>query len=163
MDGSCNSSTGLLFVESFPGDFEPSGARIVSADREEGRLRFIIQEHQARSLHYDLRLERNGVFKSWAVPKGVPEEAGVKRLAIQVDDHELEFGAFEGTIPDGEYGAGSIEIWDRGNYETKQWSDNEIVVVLRGRRLDGSYSLIHFPKGGENAWLVFKRSPKHQV
>lgn len=79
--------------------------------------RFVIQEHSARTLHFDFRLERDGVFKSWAIPKGLPERQGVRRLAIRVADHTLAFGDFEGTIPEGEYGAGNVEIWDRGTYE----------------------------------------------
>jgi bifunctional non-homologous end joining protein LigD len=78
---------------------------------------FVIQKHEARTLHYDLRLEKDGVFKSWAVPKGLPEQAGIRRLAVQVEDHSLEFGDFEGEIPAGQYGAGTIEIWDRGSFE----------------------------------------------
>jgi bifunctional non-homologous end joining protein LigD len=87
---------------------------------------FTSEKHHARTLHYDLRLEKDGVFQSWAVPKGVPEEVDVKRLAIQVDDHALEFGDFEGEIPAGEYGAGHVEIWDRGTYESASWSDDVV-------------------------------------
>src|SRR5437867_3722513 len=96
--------------------------------------RFVVQEHQARTHHFDFRLEKDGVFKSWAVPKGLPDAVGVKRLAIQVEDHELEFGAFEGTIPQGEYGAGEIRVWDSGTYELFEWAEDYIRVKLKGAR-----------------------------
>lgn len=102
---------------------------------------FVVQRHHARSRHFDFRLERDGVFKSWAVPKGVPELQGVRRLAIQVEDHSLEFGDFEGVIPEGEYGSGSVEIWDRGVYELHEWYDDRIVFTLFGERLKGTYKL----------------------
>lgn len=107
---------------------------------------------------YDLRLEKDGVFKSWAVPKGVPQEVGVKRLAIQVADHGLEFGDFEGEIPAGEYGAGKVEIWDRGSYHCTSWTDDKISLTFHGTRLQGTCNLIRFPRGGKKAWLIFKRS-----
>jgi bifunctional non-homologous end joining protein LigD len=118
--------------------------------------RFVIQEHQARTHHFDFRLEKDGVLKSWAVPKGVPEEPGVKRLAIQVEDHALEYGGFEGTIPAGEYGAGTVRIWDCGSYEPHEWTRDKIVFTLHGTRLEGTYSLVRFKGGGENQWLLIK-------
>jgi bifunctional non-homologous end joining protein LigD len=120
---------------------------------------FVVQKHEARQLHFDFRLEKEGVLKSWAVPKGVPEKQGEKRLAIQVEDHALEFGKFEGTIPEGQYGAGTVEIWDRGTYETEQWTDDVIVFVLHGQRLRGRYNLVRFPRGGTNAWLMVRAKP----
>ena len=111
--------------------------------------RFVIQKHASRSPHFDFRLERHGVLKSWAVPKGVPEDVGVRRLAIQVDDHGLEFADFEGSIPAGEYGAGTIEVWDRGTYESHEWSDERISFTLHGGKLCGLYNLIRFHRGGE--------------
>ena len=119
-------------------------------------LRFVVQKHAARTLHYDFRLERDGVFRSWAVPKGVPERAGEKRLAIQVEDHTLEFGDFDGTIADGEYGAGRIEIWDRGHYESGDWREENILFTLHGQRYRGQFRLIRFPRGGARAWLLVK-------
>lgn len=127
-----------------------------SSSEGNGPRSFVIQKHRARHLHYDFRLEMNGVLKSWAVPKGLPEDYGEKHLAIQVEDHALEYGRFEGTIPEGEYGAGTVEIWDQGTYELREWTDDAIVVVLHGQRLEGRYNLIRFPRGGTDAWLVFR-------
>ena len=119
--------------------------------------RFVVQKHRARSLHYDFRLERDGVFKSWAVPKGVPETIGPRRLAVQVPDHPLAYGSFEGTIPEGEYGAGTVEIWDEGVYDLLKWSDDSIEFTLHGQRLEGTYSLIRFQRKGLRDWLLFRR------
>ena len=119
-------------------------------------MRFVIQEHHARHVHYDLRLERDGVLKSWAVPKGVPETPGEKHLAVAVEDHPLDYGSFEGEIPKGEYGAGTVTIWDSGTYDTKHWDDEKIEVMLHGRRLDGAYVLVKFRRPGKNDWLLFR-------
>jgi bifunctional non-homologous end joining protein LigD len=121
------------------------------------RVHFVIQKHRARSLHYDFRLERDGVFKSWAVPKGIPETMGIRHLAVQVPDHPLDWGSFEGTIPEGQYGAGTVELWDEGTYDLVKWSDKEIDFILHGRRLEGPYSLIRFQRKGPRDWLVFRR------
>ena len=118
--------------------------------------RFVIQEHHARHLHYDLRLERDGVLKSWAVPKGIPETAGEKHLAVAVEDHPLEYGVFEGEIPKGEYGAGTVSIWDRGSYDTKHWDDEKIELMFHGSRLNGAYVLVKFKRAGKNNWLLFR-------
>ncbi|MDD1718842.1 MAG: non-homologous end-joining DNA ligase [Methanoregulaceae archaeon] len=117
---------------------------------------FVVQEHHARRLHYDLRLEHEGVLKSWAVPKGVPEEPGEKRLAVETEDHPIEYGSFEGTIPAGEYGAGTVSIWDKGLYEVMEWTEKTIEVVLAGKRLKGRYVLVRFRRAGMNQWLLFK-------
>ncbi len=119
--------------------------------------RFVIQKHHARHLHYDFRLEMDGVLKSWAVPKQPPTESGVKRLAVQVEDHELSYVDFEGVIPEGMYGAGKVEIWDKGSYTLEHRSKDKIVFTLHGERLSGDYVLVKF-KGDKN-WLFFKKKP----
>jgi bifunctional non-homologous end joining protein LigD len=124
--------------------------------------RFVVQKHRARTLHYDFRLERDGVFKSWAVPKGIPETIGTRRLAVQVPDHPLEYGSFEGTIPAGEYGAGTVEIWDEGMYELLEWSADNIGFILHGHRFEGPYSLIRFDRKGPRDWLLFRRRDEAQ-
>lgn len=137
------------------GDDSPSprGERD-GGEGEKDKLHFVVQEHHARNLHYDLRLEMGGVLKSWAVPKGVPEKPDEKRLAIMVEDHPLEYGNFEGTIPEGEYGAGTVKIWDRGTYEMAEATEKAYKFILRGKRLKGQYVLFNF-KNDKN-WLLFK-------
>ena len=117
--------------------------------------RFVVQRHLSRTPHYDFRLERDGALKSWAVPKGVPTEPGIRRLAIQVDDHDLTFADFKGTIPAGEYGSGEIEIWDQGTYQLHDWQEDRIQFVLHGVRLQGAYNLVRFRHKGEREWLLF--------
>jgi len=117
--------------------------------------RFVIHEHHAAHLHWDFRLEKDGVLKSWAVPKGIPEEKSVKRLAIQVEDHELGYIDFEGAIPEGQYGAGTVKIFDSGVYELESESDKKIVFKLKGKRLKGDYALVHLK---DKQWLLIKLS-----
>jgi bifunctional non-homologous end joining protein LigD len=117
--------------------------------------RFVIQKHYATHLHYDFRLEMDGVLKSWAVPKQPPTEPSVKRLAVKVEDHPLDYIGFEGTIPEGMYGAGKVEIWDKGTYTLKLKSENKLQFELNGGRLVGDYVLIRF-RGVKN-WLFFKK------
>ena len=95
--------------------------------------RFVVQEHHARSLHWDVRLERDGVLASWAVPKGLPTEPDTVRLAVRTEDHPIEYLEFSGEIPAGEYGGGRMTIWDTGTYETEKWNPREVIVRLRGR------------------------------
>lgn len=123
--------------------------------KEAGGNQFVVQEHHASSLHWDLRLEREGVLKSWAVPKGPPEAKGVRRLAVQTEDHPTEYANFEGIIPEGEYGGGNVSIWDRGEYETEKWIEGEIIVHLRGERLEGRYCMIGLRDQQRN-WLLFR-------
>jgi DNA ligase D-like protein (predicted 3'-phosphoesterase) len=96
------------------------------------------------------------VLKSWAVPKGVPLVPGEKHLAVQVEDHPIEYGHFEGAIPQGEYGAGTVSIWDNGTYDTKHWDDEKIEIMFRGKRLNGPYVLVKFKRAGRNEWLLFR-------
>lgn len=120
----------------------------------EGKI-YVIQKHDASHLHYDLRLEMDGVLKSWAVPKEPPTVKGIKRLAVQVEDHPVEYANFEGVIPEGEYGAGTVEIWDKGSYVLRERTENKLVFEIQGRRLSGLYCLIRF-KDKKN-WLFFKK------
>ena len=103
---------------------------------------FVIHKHKASHLHYDLRLERGGVLKSWAVPKEPPKISGIKRLAIQVEDHDLDYANFQGKIPEGLYGAGEVEIWDKGLYTVVKFEDKEMIIELKGGKLKGTYCLI---------------------
>ena len=128
------------------------------ADSEDAGRRFVVQRHVARQLHYDLRLERDGVLLSWALPRGVPLRAGERALAVRVEDHPLAYAAFEGEIPAGEYGAGHVEIWDRGVYElVKERADGTLTVILRGDRLQGEWALVPAGLGGnERNWLIVR-------
>jgi bifunctional non-homologous end joining protein LigD len=112
---------------------------------------FVIQEHHARRLHWDFRLERDGVLVSWAVPRGLPSDTRQNRLAVHTEDHPLEYATFAGTIPKGEYGGGEVTIWDAGTYRTEKWRDDEVIVVLHGRRARGRFVLV---RTEGNNWLM---------
>ena len=114
---------------------------------------FVVQEHHATALHWDFRLERDGVLVSWAVPKGLPTDPKRNHLAVQTEDHPLDYGSFEGEIGKGEYGGGKVTIWDRGTYELEKWSDREVKFVLKGERTQGQFVLIH--TGGKN-WIMHR-------
>ena len=114
---------------------------------------FVIQEHHARALHWDFRLEHDGVLVSWAVPKNIPEDVNSNRLAVQTEDHPLEYGTFAGSIPHGEYGGGEVTIWDSGTYELEKWRPDEVIFVLHGARSEGRYALIR--TNGKN-WLMHR-------
>jgi bifunctional non-homologous end joining protein LigD len=144
---------------------EPAGRR--SKKRPDQRpdqrpeQRFVVQEHHARSLHWDLRLERDGVLVSWAVPKGIPMDPKKNHLAVHVEDHPLEYIDFAGKIPEGEYGAGEVKIWDSGTYECEKWRDDEVIVTFDGKRLQGKYALFQTKKGegpGKN-WMIHRMDP----
>jgi DNA ligase D-like protein (predicted ligase)/DNA ligase D-like protein (predicted 3'-phosphoesterase) len=136
-------------------DFSKTPEPMSSENKGIGKS-FVVQEHDARRLHYDLRLEKEGVLKSWAVPKGIPEEPEVKRLAIQTEDHPLDYGNFEGIIPKGQYGAGTVRIWDAGLYEPLIWDKQKIEFLMQGKRLSGRYVLVKLSKSEKNEWLLFK-------
>ncbi len=124
--------------------------------RRNKKLRFVIQEHHARALHWDFRLEREGVLVSWALPKGIPMDPKVNHLAVHTEDHPLDYEDFAGEIPKGEYGGGHVEIWDRGTYEVEKWRDKEVMVVLEGQRVQGRYVL--FPTDAKN-WMIHRMDP----
>ena len=143
---------------------EPSGRQGVARSK---RLRFVIQKHAARRLHYDLRLELDGVFKSWAVTRGPSLDPAQKRLAVEVEDHPLDYGDFEGTIPRGEYGGGTVQLWDRGYWipegadsAAAQIREGELKFQLEGDRLHGSWVLVRMKGdrfGGKRTnWLLIK-------
>jgi DNA ligase D-like protein (predicted 3'-phosphoesterase) len=121
-------------------------------------LVYVIQRHQASHLHFDLRLEEGGVLKSWAIPKLPPQEAGIRRLAVETEDHPLGYEDFEGTIPEGEYGAGQVKIWDKGTYIPLETEDEKKVFEVKGTKLKGRYCLIKLkPRDSEDKnWLFFK-------
>lgn len=116
---------------------------------------YVMHKHDATRLHYDFRLEIDGVLKSWAIPKTPPNIKGVKRLAVYTEDHSLDYANFEGTIPEGNYGAGKVEIWDKGTFTLIENEKDKIVINLNGNRLNGKYCLIKF-KDQEKNWMLFK-------
>ena len=132
---------------------EPMGRR---ASQPASGQRFVIQEHHARSLHWDLRLERDGVLVSWALPKGLPETPDQNHLAVHTEDHPLEYASFEGEIPQGEYGGGSMTIWDAGHYEVEKWSDTEVKFVLHGDRGTAGFVLFQTK---DRDWMIHRHGP----
>ncbi len=118
--------------------------------------RFVIQEHHARRLHWDLRLEHDGTLVSFALPKGVPQDPKQNRLAVHTEDHPLEYLDFQGDIPKGEYGAGKMRIWDRGTYDAEKFRDDEVIATFAGDRMKGKYAL--FQTNGKN-WMIHRMDP----
>jgi bifunctional non-homologous end joining protein LigD len=129
-------------------------------------LRFVVQKHEASHLHFDFRLELDGVMKSWAVPKGPSYDPSVRRLAMEVEDHPIEYNKFEGTIPQGEYGGGTVMLWDRGTYEAEDgggidalregYARGDLKFVLHGERLRGGWVLVRMKRPGRPQWLLIK-------
>src|SRR5580698_9267360 len=134
---------------------EPMGSNTRRA-KKTGLPTFVIQEHHARALHWDFRLERDGVLVSWALPKGLPVSPGSNHLAVHTEDHPLDYANFAGDIPKGEYGGGHVDIWDHGTYELEKWTDREVKVVLHGEKAEGRYVL--FPTRGKN-WMIHRMDP----
>jgi bifunctional non-homologous end joining protein LigD len=132
---------------------EPTGADDAAM---RGGNRFVIQEHHARRLHWDLRLERDGALASWALPRGVPPSPKDNRLAVRTEDHPLKYLEFQGEIPKGQYGAGRMLIWDRGTYETEKFTDDKVTVVFHGERVHGRYALFR-TKGDD--WMIHRMDP----
>jgi DNA ligase D-like protein (predicted 3'-phosphoesterase) len=135
---------------------------------------FVVQKHDASNLHYDFRLEIDGVLKSWAVPKGPSVNPSVKRLAVPTEDHALDYADFEGVIPEGEYGAGTVMVWDIGTYRNKRkeksddqatmtesWEDGKVEVELHGKKLRGGFALVRTGKKEDSRWLLIKMDDKH--
>src|ERR671936_782502 len=131
---------------------EPSG----SVGEGGETTRFVVQEHHARSLHWDLRIEHDGVLASWAVPRGIPPDPRRNHLAVRTEDHPLEYLEFHGEIPEGEYGAGTITIYDRGTYAPEKLRDDEVIAVFHGERMRGRYAL--FRTRGKN-WMIHRMDP----
>jgi bifunctional non-homologous end joining protein LigD len=131
---------------------EPGGRRSKAA----GGPRFVVQEHHARRLHWDLRLEHDGTLASWALPRGIPQHPSENRLAVHTEDHPLEYLEFEGEIPKGEYGAGTMTVWDRGTFEAEKFRENEVIATFHGERLRGRYAL--FQTRGQD-WLLHRMDP----
>ncbi|MEA2211316.1 MAG: bifunctional non-ous end joining protein LigD [Solirubrobacteraceae bacterium] len=143
----------------FAATTEPSGAADGSGGA--GARRFVVQEHHATRLHWDLRLEHQGVLASWAIPNGIPALPSENRLAVHTEDHPLEYLDFEGDIPAGEYGAGTMRIWDHGTFETHLWDDKKVEVTFHGERLTGRYGLFPIGKGkdDEKDWMIHRMDP----
>ena len=149
---------------------EPRGS---SGRKSSKQPQFVIQKHDASTLHYDFRIEADGVLKSWAVPKGPSTDPGEKRLAIPTEDHPLAYADFEGVIPEDEYGGGTVMIWDRGSYENITEKDDEIqpiekaikaghvLVDLHGEKLQGGYALHRIGSGDDARWLMIKMDDEH--
>src|SRR5215210_2482236 len=135
---------------------EPAGSTTPDAAPLGDLPRFVIQEHHARRLHWDLRLEHDGVLASWAVPRGIPRTPDRNNLAVRTEDHPLEYLEFHGEIPAGQYGAGTMAIWDRGTYEEHKFRDDEVMVTFHGERVRGRYVL--FRTRGDD-WMIHRMDP----
>lgn len=156
-------------MRSFDKTPEPKGGVVAKHEK----LEFVVQKHHATQLHYDFRLELDGVLKSWAIPKGPTTDPKVKRLAMQVEDHPYEYRKFEGEIPEGNYGAGKVIIWDKGWYELDRQAEDwpktlqeglkkgELKFILHGKKLRGSFALIKTPRFGRNSWLLIKHRDQY--
>ena len=149
-------------------DQTPEPPASASGAPRKGGARFCVQRHHASHLHYDFRLEIAGALKSWAVPKGPTLDPNQKRLAMMVEDHPIEYGSFEGVIPKGNYGAGSVMLWDRGTFEMlgtataeEQLERGDFKFVLHGEKLNGEFAIVRMKRGKGNEWLLLKKKDAH--
>src|ERR1700742_491530 len=157
-------------------DFTKTAEPKAGKSKDKDQLLFVIQKHDASHLHYDFRLEMNGVLKSWAVPKGPSTDPKVKRLAMMVEDHPFDYRNFEGIIPQGEYGGGTVIVWDEGTYEPieeikgkkaqekhllQQLKSGSLKIKLHGEKLEGEYALVKTHGMGENGWLLIKHNDRY--
>ena len=148
-----------------------SAASVGARKKRAPALHFVIQKHDASQLHFDFRLELDGVMKSWAVPKGPSFDPSVRRLAMEVEDHPIEYNTFEGTIPQGEYGGGTVMLWDRGTYEAENdggiealregYARGDLKFVLHGERLHGGWVLVRMKRPGRPQWLLIKHRDEY--
>lgn len=146
-------------------NFSETPEPVSAKTKQDDKLIFVVQRHKASRLHYDFRLEMNGVLKSWAIPKGPSMNPKDRRLAMMVEDHPIDYANFKGVIPEGNYGAGIVEIWDHGTYvlspENKGSGlqgikNGALKVILKGKKLKGQFALIRFKNAGDNSWLLIK-------
>ncbi len=145
----------------FEATAEPAGGVDAATDGATAGHRFVVQEHHATRLHWDLRLEHDGVLASWAIPNGIPSDPADNRLAVRTEDHPLEYLEFHGEIPKGQYGAGTMTIWDHGTYEVHKWEDRKVEVTFHGERLNGRYGLFPIGKPGDTKddWMIHRMDP----
>jgi DNA ligase D-like protein (predicted 3'-phosphoesterase) len=136
-------------------DFKKTPEPSDEKSKNSGKSIYLVHEHHASHLHWDLRLEMDGILKSWAVPKEPLNDSSVKRLAVLVEDHPLSYATFEGTIPEGQYGAGTVKIWDKGTFELIEKTDKGFVIKINGKKLNGTFVLFKF-KPPKN-WLFFRK------
>jgi bifunctional non-homologous end joining protein LigD len=146
-------------------NFDNTTEPVTAQTKQQGKLIFVVQRHSATRLHYDFRLEMNGVLVSWAIPKGPSMYPRDKRLAMMVEDHPIDYANFQGIIPEGNYGAGIVEIWDKGTYELSPENEGDgldaiqkgtLKFILHGNKLQGGFALIKMKKGATNAWILIK-------
>ena len=142
-------------------DFQATPEPAGDGARASGQRRFVVQEHHATRLHWDLRLEHEGALASWAIPNGIPPDPADNRLAVHTEDHPLQYLDFHGEIPAGEYGAGTMSIWDHGTFDTHLWTDQKVEVTFHGERLTGRYGLFPIGRGPEDAkdWMIHRMDP----
>ncbi|MBU1198581.1 MAG: ATP-dependent DNA ligase [Nanoarchaeota archaeon] len=125
--------------------------------------RFVVHEHFSKHHHWDIRLELDGMLMSWAVPKEPPLKSGIRRLCILVEPHDISYINFQGTIEEGTYGAGKVELWDNGTYVMETRKDDKLVFFLHGKKLKGRYTILRFARAGQNNWLFFKTKEEQKI